>query len=387
MGEREPLFSAPFEPPLSERRLKEQSANGSTLWAELESGLVSFRSVFRSLPDATFLLDQRGRLLDLNAAAEKTLARTRSQLLGCTLTEIGASSALVRRFDELLQRALADGAPHEAVVTVETPRGTFHWEIRFHRAGGSGDEVAYILGVFRDVTAIVQQQNQLESRNHELAQTGDSLCHDLRSPIATIRSFVGFLLADLKAHDQSQIAADLAMIQNAVDKMTELITAISRRTRRTEPRTDPVDSRLSDIVNDAVTLLAGCLAARRAVVDVAVDSWTIRGDRGSFVEIFENLIENAVTFTSHEQRPRVSIDVEEWRGSPTICVRDEGMGVDPSELSRVFDRREHLDDTSVGLSLVRALLARHGGTLWIESAGPGRGATIRLKLAGLRRSP
>jgi PAS domain S-box-containing protein len=385
MGEREPLFSNPFEP-LSERRLKDQSANGSTLWAELESGLVSFRGVFRSLPDAALLLDQRGRLLDLNAAAEKALARTRSQLLGCTLTEIGASSALVRRFDDLLLRTLADGASREATVTLETPRGTFHWEIRFHRAGG-GDEVPYVLGVFRDVTASVQQHGQLESRNHELAQIVDALCHDLRSPIATIRSFVGFLLADLKAHDQSQIATDLAMIQNAVDKMAELITAISRRTRRTEPRTDPVESRLSDIVNDAVTLLAGCLAARHAVVEVAVDSWTIRGDRGSFVEIFENLIENAVTFTSYEERPRVSIGVEEWRGSPTIYVRDEGMGIDPSELSRVFDRRERLDDTGMGLSLVKALLERHGGTLWIESAGPGRGTTVRLKLAGLRRSP
>lgn len=387
MGEREPLLSKPFDPtvPLSERRVREQATNGALL-AELESGLVSFRSVFRSLPDPTFLLDKRGRVIDFNGAAEKALARTRSQLLGCTLAEIGASSALVRRFDELLQQALTDGAPHEAVVTHETPRGTFHWEIRFLPAGG-GDEVPYVVGVFRDVTAVVQQQFELESGNHELAQVADSLCHDLRSPIATIRSFVGFLLTDLKAHDQTQIAADLTMIQNAVDKMTELITTISRRTRRPEPRSDGVETKLSDIVNDALNLLAGCLAARRAVVDVAVDAWALRGDRGTFVELFENLVENAVTFTNYDQRPRVSIVVEDWRGSPTICVRDEGVGIDASELSHAFDRRERLDGTGTGLSLVRGLVERHGGIVWVESAGTGRGTTVRLKLRGMRKSP
>jgi PAS domain S-box-containing protein len=387
MGEREPLSSNPFEPagPLSERRLREQSTNGAML-AELESGLVSFRSVFRSLPDPTFLLDQRGRVLDFNAAAEKALGRTRGQLLGCTLTEIGASSALVRRFDEFLQRTLADGAPREGVVTLETPRGTFQWEVRFVRAGG-GDEVPYVIGVFRDVTSVAQRQSELAARNHELAQVGDSLCHDLRSPIATIRSFVGFLLADLKAHDQSQIAADLAMIQNAVDKMTELITTISRRTRRPEPRSEATEWRLSEIVNDALNLLAGCIAARRAAVEVAVDAWTLRGDRGSFVEIFENLIENAMKVTNYDQRPRVSVVVEEWRGSPTICVRDQGIGIDPTELSRVFERRERLDGTAMGLPLVKGLVERHGGSLWVESAGAGRGTTVRFDLAGMRKSP
>jgi PAS domain S-box-containing protein len=229
MGERDPLLSNPFEPigPPSDRRAREQSASGARR-AELESGLVSFRSIFRSLPDATLLLDRRGRLLDMNTAAEKALARGRVELLGCTLTEIGASSVLVRHFDEVLQRTLEDGAAREAVIALDTPRGPLHWEVRFHPAGG-GDEAQYVLGVIRDVTATIEQQSELQGRNHELAQLSDSLCHDLRSPIATIRSFIGFLRADLSTHDQSQIAADLAMIQNAVDKMTELVTAFARQ--------------------------------------------------------------------------------------------------------------------------------------------------------------
>jgi PAS domain S-box-containing protein len=172
----------------------------SAPWAGLQSGFVSFRSLFHRLPDPTFLLDQRGRLLDVNVAAEKALARSRNQLLGCTLTEIGASSAIVRRFDDVLQQVLRDGVARETVVTLETPRGTFSWEVRFLPDGG-GEEVPSVLGVFRDVTQAMQQQSDLVGRNNELAQLGDSLCHDLRSPIATIRSFVGFLLTDLNGHD------------------------------------------------------------------------------------------------------------------------------------------------------------------------------------------
>ena len=353
--------------------------------AELESGFVSFRSVFHRLPDPTFLLDQRGRLIDINAAAEKALSRSRGQLLGCTLTEIGASSVLVRRFDEVLRHMLTDGAPRETVVTIETPRGTFNWEVRFHPVGGGG-EAPSVLGVFRDVSAAVQQQCELESRNHELSQLGDSLCHDLRSPIATIRSFVSFLLADLKSHDQSQVAADLAMIQNAVDKMSELITAIARRTRRSEPRGDTTEFSLSEVVKDALMLLGGCIASRGAVIGVALESWTLRGDRGSLVEIFENLIESAVKFTNGAEPPRVSIGVEEWCGSPTICVGIDGMGIESSELGRVFDR-ETYEGTGLGLSLVKGLIERHGGSVWLESAGAGRGTTVRLTLAGMYKKP
>lgn len=360
----------------------------STQWAGLQSGFVSFRSVFHRLPDPTFLLDERGRVLDVNIAAEKALARSRNQLLGCTLTEIGASSAIVRRFDEVLQQVLLDGVARETVVTLETPRGTFFWEVRFIPDGG-GEELPSVLGVFRDITAETRQQNDLVGRNNELAQLGDSLCHDLRSPIATIRSFADFLLADLNGHDHGQVAADLAMIQSAVDKMTELITAIARRTRRNEPRTDAAQVSLSDVVNDALTLLAGCIAARRAVVDVPSEPWMLHGDRGSFVEIFENLIENAVKFTTHGERPRVTITVEEWRGSPTLCVRDEGIGMESSELDRVLvpDKNPNSasEGTGIGLSLVKALVERHGGHVWLESAGRGRGTTVRIALPGTHK--
>jgi len=346
--------------------------------AALHSGFISFRGVFSRLPDPTMVLDHGGRVLDINAAAERALSRSRPQLLGATLSEIGASSAIVRRFDEVLQRVLRDGTARETVVAVETPRGEFHWEVRFYPHRGDGEEVPMVLGVFRDVTRVVRRQRELEGRSSELSQLGDSLCHDLRSPIATVRSFIDFLVTDVKAQDESQIEADIEMIQNAVEKMTELLTSISRRTRKSDIRDDGAQTSLSDLVSDSLALLGGVIATRQAVVDVTDEPWVLRGDRGSFVEIFENLIENAVKFTNRDERPRVGITVEEWRGAPTICVRDQGIGIEARELERVFDRYEQLDGTGMGLFLVKALVERLGGDVSVESPGRGLGTTVRL---------
>jgi PAS domain S-box-containing protein len=350
----------------------------------LAEGFVSLRRVFNSLPDATFVLDQLGRVLDLNAAAERALGRTRHQLLGSTLRELGDWPALACRFDEAMRQVVREGKAHESVVTLDTPRGARHWEVRLYPDMSDSEAAASVLVIAREVTQAKRLEGELIGRSNELSQLGDSLCHDLRSPLATIRSFLGFLAADLKARDESQIASDLGSIHNAVDRMTDLITAIVKRTRLSGTNASRVETTLGDVIGDALTLLAGCVAVRGARVDVTPEPWIIRGERGTLIQIFENLIENSVKFAKHGERPRIAISVEEWGGSPTISVCDQGIGIEPGQVHRVFDRFERLgaerEGTGVGLSIVKRLVERHGGKVWVESPGVGCGTTVRLTL-------
>jgi PAS domain S-box-containing protein len=355
----------------------------------LSEGFVSLRSVFNRLPDATFVLDQSGRVLDLNIAAEKALSLTRRQVLGSTPRDIGAAPTLLCHFDEALRQVVREGKSLTTVVAFDTTRGARHWEVRFYPDLATADEVASILVVARDVTLSRRRQDELVGRSNELSQLGDSLCHDLRSPLATIRTFLGFLATDLKTRDETQIASDVDTIHNAVDRMTDLITAIVKRTRLSVPGASTTETTLREVIGDAVTLVGGCVTARAALVEITDEPWVIRGERGTLVEIFQNLIENAVKFSKVGERPRIRISVEEWGGSPTISVCDKGIGVDPGQIHRVFERFERLgvdrEGTGVGLSLVKRLVERHGGKVWIESPGVGCGTTVRLTLAGMSK--
>jgi signal transduction histidine kinase len=100
--------------------------------------------------------------------------------------------------------------------------------------------------------------------------------------------------------------------------------------------------------------------------------------------VIQNLIENAAKFTGGQAQPRVEVG---WRRDGlerVFYVRDNGQGIEPRFLERVFGLFEKLDPsaegTGVGLALVRRIIEAHGGRVWAESAGVGRGATFCFTL-------
>ena len=118
---------------------------------------------------------------------------------------------------------------------------------------------------------------------------------------------------------------------------------------------------------------------------VAGEPVVLRGDRPRLVEVFQNLVDNAVKFMGDQQAPRVEIGVEHAGDETVIFVRDNGIGIDPRHQQKIFDPFEKLDPgaqgTGLGLALVKRIVEVHGGRIWVESAGAGRGATFRFTLA------
>jgi PAS domain S-box-containing protein len=189
------------------------------------------RRAFDTLPDAMLVLDAAGRVLEANPAAETALSRTRQELIGASVRDLGSTSTHLERFEQALSRVLGKGEPYEGVVSIETPLGARDWEVRLVPDHGETSEGTSVFVVARDMTSTMRREAELQARSDELTRLGDSLCHDLRSPLVTIRSFLGFLAADLRENDESRITSDIGSIQNATDRMSELITLVFQRTR------------------------------------------------------------------------------------------------------------------------------------------------------------
>ena len=152
-----------------------------------------------------------------------------------------------------------------------------------------------------------------------------------------------------------------------------------------------VEMPLKPIVEEALALVAGRISAQGTRVVADVEGYVVTGDRNRLVEVFQNLLDNAVKFAGDPAQRQVEIGVDCSGPAPVLFVRDNGIGVDPRYLSKLFGLFEQLDPraegTGIGLALVRRIVELHGGRIWVESAGVGQGATFRFTLAGTRRAP
>jgi len=252
------------------------------------------------------------------------------------------------------------------------------------------------LNFFSDVTErkkaeeeIRRKAKDLQEKNDELTRFTAAVLHDLRSPLITIQTFQGYLEQDIPSQDAARIKKDLGYIRNAADKIGRLIDELLRLSRIGRIINPSEDASLQAIVQEALDLVAGRITKRGVRVDITEEPVLLWGDRTRLVEVFLNLVDNAAKFMGAEPAPRVEIGVEQAGGEMVLYVRDNGIGIDPRVQPILFSLFQKLDPETegmgIGLALVRRIVELHGGRIWVESEGPGKGATFRFTLAKTRR--
>jgi signal transduction histidine kinase len=203
----------------------------------------------------------------------------------------------------------------------------------------------------------------------------------------TIQTFLGFLEKDLVAADSVRINSDIGHMRNAAGKMLQLLEELLELSRIGRKVNPPEDFLLQEVASEAQELVAGQIAQRGVSVSVTPTPVRLHGDRRRLVEVFQNLIDNAVKFMGDQQSPTIAIGVEIRHKETVVFVRDNGSGIDPRHQSKLFGLFEKLHPgtpgTGIGLALVKRIIEVHGGTIWAVSDGPGLGSTFYFTLGGL----
>jgi signal transduction histidine kinase len=242
----------------------------------------------------------------------------------------------------------------------------------------SRDELA------REVAEREQAEQTLQEKNTELERFIYTVSHDLKSPLVTVKTFLGYLEQGLARADASRIEKDMAYIRNAADKMGQLLDELLEMSRIGRIAHPPERIAFGAMVQEALSAVAGAVAERGVAVQVGEAPITLHGDRRRLVEIWQNLVENAVKFMGDQASPRIEIGVEA-RGAETVFfVRDNGIGIDARYREKVFGLFEKLDPrsegTGLGLALVKRIVELYRGTIWLESEGAGHGVCVRFTL-------
>jgi len=236
----------------------------------------------------------------------------------------------------------------------------------------------------RYIAELETRKAEIETRNAEMERFTYTVSHDLKSPLFTIRGFLGYLRHDISEGNQARIEKNIEHINGAVAKMGRQLDELLELSRIGRVTSPPQEVAFPELTREVTETLAALIRERGVRVDVAADLPNALGDRQRLGEVLQNLIENAVKFMGAQPAPRIEVS---WRqdGRETVYfVRDNGVGIAGRYHQRVFGLFDRLDPTvdgsGVGLALVKRIIEVHGGRIWIESEGEGRGSTFCFTL-------
>ena len=225
---------------------------------------------------------------------------------------------------------------------------------------------------------------ELESKNAELERFTYTVSHDLKSPLFTIRGFLGYLEQDAKSGNQERLRTDIQRISDATDKMQRLLNELLELSRIGRMKNESHPIRFGELAREVADLVDGRIMERGITVHIEENLPTVFGDRQRLMEVLQNLVDNAAKFMGDQKEPRINIgqDAEEG-GMPVLYVQDNGIGIPPEHYERVFGLFNKLnpmaEGTGIGLAIVKRIIEVHGGRIWVESE-VGMGSTFYFTL-------
>ncbi len=229
-----------------------------------------------------------------------------------------------------------------------------------------------------------QLLDDLAARNEELERLAYTISHDLKSPLYTIQGFTGFLEKDIEQGRADSALADVVKVREAAETMGRLLDDVLNLSKAHLAHESRASVALDSVVASAISLLSREIEERGVTIRVEPDLPKVHAEPQRLTEVFQNLIANAAKFMGDQPQPVIEVGArvqDDW----VLCyVSDNGIGIDPEYQERVFQLFERLDNTTqgtgVGLSIVKQIIERHGGSIEIRSAGQASGTTFEFTL-------
>lgn len=376
---------------ITERKLAE--AQMEKVNAALSESEERFRHLFANSPDAVIMIDPHASnvawpIVDCNEAACRMNGYTREELLGQSVDILNVEPGTPEERAEYLERLRREG-----LVSIETDHRhkdghAFPVEISTSVISLNGREL--VMGIDRDITERRRLEKEAADRAEDLARSNQELeqfayvaSHDLQEPLRIVAGYAQLLTKRYRGTLGQDADEFIEYMVDGVRRMQELIDALLQYSRvgRKGREMAPVD--LDVAFDDAMANLRAAIEESQARV-TRDDLPDVVADRLQLAQLFQNLIGNALKFKG-EEPPAVHVGAERHNGEWILEVRDNGIGIEPQYVDRIFDiferlhSRERYDGTGIGLSICKKIVERHGGRIWVESDA-GHGSAFRFTI-------
>ncbi len=360
---------------ITERRLAEDALRDSE---------ANHRAMVRAVPDTMFRVSRDGVFIDFIPADGFELVTGPDRFLGRPLDKVLPENVATRAL-KTIKAALRTNELRGFEYQLELRDRVRHYEARV-----VPDRSESVLILVRDIserrTAEIERERlllELEEKNRELERFARTVSHDLKSPLITIRGFLE-VLVDERESVSRRAGQAIDRINTAARMMLQLLDELLELARVGRLVNPSELFPLGSLVRAAVDQSAGRIVKAGVSVDVKPDLPYVFGDRIRLLQVMQNLVENAIKFMGDQRNPRIEIGATERPGDVLCYVKDNGSGVDPRNLDRifgVFDRLDRdVDGSGLGLAIVKRIVEAHGGQVWADSEGLKKGTTVYFNL-------
>lgn len=347
--------------------------HNATLFSRMRYKERQLEAILSAMPDSLIVLDQSGRVLRANHIAAAWLDTTVEALAELSIDDLSRRESLLELVRDVRRNPLQAGQSWSFETHSENRGRDYLLNISVWHSSvdGSGGYVV----VIRDITTL-RDLNRFKDEMLHIAS------HDLRSPLALITGYCS--LIEFEIPEESPVKEYLGAIEKATHRMQGLLDDLLRVEKiRTSPMEMVEPVHFADLVTSALNQMRPQFDARHQQIEVHVDvesALTIHVNSSMIREAIENYLENANKYTPDGGRISVYSTVEGNRIN--FVVEDSGIGIPPTALPRVFEAfyrvpRPESDEVVVGrglgLHLVKAVIERHKGEVWLESE-PGAGS-------------
>jgi PAS domain S-box-containing protein len=346
----------------------------------LSTSEVRFRSLVQSANDAIILANRNGEIISWNKGAQTIFGYEDSEVLGKPLMLI-----MPERYRDLhqlgLRRFLASGEARVIGRTVELHglrKDGVEFPLELNLTTWKTNEGTLFSGIIRDITErkrteekLTQQAQELARSNAELEQFAYVASHDLQEPLRMVANYTQLLSRRYKDKLDTNAQEFIAFAVDGATRMQRLINDLLEYSRVGTRGKPFVQTDCSSSLGQAIVNLRGAIDESRAIV-TNEELPTVLADGGQLVQLFQNLIGNAIKFRG-QATPRIHISAEEKHDHWLFAVRDNGIGIDPQYADRIFIIFQRLHGyseypgTGIGLSICKKIVERHRGRIWMES--------------------
>lgn len=280
-------------------------------------------------------------------------------------------------------RVLAGETVRWEVLSPKDNRHYFVINTPIHHPDGSVSKMAMIRDITQRKTIEQERErliSELEAKNSDLKVLNFAVSHDLRGPLITIKGLMKWVERDANEGNLERLQKTIERINLSATRMEQLIDDLLKLSRVGSMHGVVEELSVAEIAAEVVDLLAGKIAERGVTVNIDKSIPSIQGERNRLLTILQNLIENAVKYMGDQQLPSIDVGCKIENESRIFFVRDNGLGLDPSNTNKIFGLFVKVDSSTegsgIGLAILKRIIEEDGGRIWVESEGIGKGSAF-----------
>ena len=352
--------------------------------------IEQLKVLIEATPNAIIMSNENGNIIQANGHAEKTFGYSKYELLSLSIEDLIAPD--IASAHTHLRKNFLDNPSIRRMGTNQALRarckGDRYIYVEVGLAPVKLNDKWYVISAITDISERLEAQNKLTEFNQSLAQKNKEMeqfvytvSHDLKAPLVTINAFtksikklIGGTVEDRVLHKLDRVIANATRMEELITDLLEISRVMSRPFTTSQ-----------FLLTEAITEVLESLEQSLKDITVTVDidpTLSIIANRQQLIQCLQNIISNSAKY-SRGETPHIDIQAFTEKNYVVIAVKDDGMGIDPDFLPKMFDIFERGESdkpgNGVGLAIVKSIIEKHKGQINVASE-LNQGTEVRMSI-------